>query len=629
MLACAAAARAGEHPRLFFGPGELPALRAKIKREPFRGMLEVLRTCAVGRGNRGAARYNPRDTYDQSTAAQRCAFLYAVTGDDRWAKAARRLVAMRVGDSGRIDGWANRRIKGLRLYFHGSKVAMAYDWCFGAPSWDKAFCGAVSAKLKEQADVILRSGGGQQNRSPASNWQGGRFAAAGLCYLATDEPYPERDLAHCFGRVQRYLQSNLGASDASRGWNIEGLGYTYYPMGNYVGPFGVAMARRDPARDVRKTCAAARWTLWTVYAACTPAMGGIRPDFGDDNPGTGFEGTLGLAFWYCDPALHPGLVYWYDRMDGAKGRRCYDWDRGGTIWSILYHPGGRVAEKDPMTIPQWREGFVDLGGNGLFTYRNRYGDGADMVAQVYVKLRGNMGHSGPDALSFRVIGLGTAWAVGGGRYGRGNVFTQSMNTLYPHSPDRRPRTSGGSGRLAATPLSRGDGGGHLVCSIPVSNVGVRGHKRRFIADYSAAGGAEAVYVICDTSDDGRWWQLCSLEEHRVVARGNAFVVTAPNGNTMRGTVLHPSGNLRLRIGRRLRGTPFNRTNRRNSYVHLQSDDGDYLVVLTCARKGRGHPKVSASGTWSGEPKGTVTVGRFTVAIDGDAIAYPAAPPDRR
>jgi hypothetical protein len=150
---------------------------------------------------------------------------------------------------------------------------------------------------------------------------------------------------------------------------------------------------------------------------------------------------MGFAFAFCPPELHPGMKFWYDRTVGLRGDRTFDNARFGTIASILYYPGAAVPEKDPMTMPGWRALFLDPAGNGFFTWRNRYRDTGDLVAQVYVKRRGNRGHSGPDALSFRILGLDTLWAVGGGRYGPKwngqDAYLRSMNTLYPADPDSR------------------------------------------------------------------------------------------------------------------------------------------------------------------------------------------------
>jgi hypothetical protein len=611
---------AGDHPRLLFEAKDVPALRRKVTEEPWKSMVERLRA-DVDRNGWANGPANLSEPYEQTVLAQRCAFLYVLTGDDSWAKRAREQVEKRIADG---QNWANGGAKGLALYWHGAKISQAFDWCAGAPSWDAAFAARVSAELKRHGDVIRTKGGSGQNSDPASNWQGARFGSAGLCLLATDEAIVEADLLSCHQRVVRYLQENLGTDGRSRGWNSEGLGYTYYPMGNFVGPFGIAMARRQPDKDLRKACAGVDWALWTCFAAHVKGCDGvIRPDFGDDNAGTSGEGAYGLAFYYCPEKLRPGLVWTYDKLWGTKGDRSFDPARGGTIYSILYHPGAATAGKDPMSMSEWREGFVDLGGNGYFTFRNAYRcDETDIVAQLYAKLRGNRGHNGPDALSFRIQGLGTAWAVGGGRYGPKHngqdAFLRSQDTLYPVDPDAPLTVSDQSARVVGTPLSKPNGGGHVVTAIAKNNVGVTNHKRWFVADFGGVSGA-AAFVVCDTSDDGKFWQLCSLSENRIETMGKTFTVAARNGATLQGTVLYPTGDLNFRVGKRPRGSGF--LTDTNSFVHAQSGDGCFVVAMTLAPKGRAHPPVSATGAWGKTPAGTVKIGGWSVAIKGDEIMY--------
>ncbi len=634
-LACAASAAAQEtaqvqkpapdsapasalgHPRLLFGPEDIDGLREKITREPWRQMYEKLLADA-DRNDRATGPADPAAGYDQSCLAERHAFLYVLTGDDAWARKSREWVEKRLDDK---RAWANKGCKGLTLYIHGVRVALAYDWCHGAPSWDDEFRRRVSSELKRHGEVILKNGGTQQNRSAASNWQGGRYASAGLCFLATDEDLDGKYIPFCHARASQWYSANAGGN-GTRGWNTEGLGYTYYPVGNFLGPFAIALARRFPDKDLRKDNPAVRWMLWTCYAATTQsAVGPIRPDFGDDNAGTGGEGTYGQAFYFCPPELVPGLVYAYDRLWGAKGDRSYDPARCGTIYSILFHPGAAVAEKDPMTIPEWTEAFCDTKGNGFMTFRNAYCTDRDQVAQLFLKLRAPGGHGGPDSLSFRIQGADTAWAVGGGRYGvkhaGGDAYRCSQDTLYPKDPDTGVKTSNRTGKILGTPVVRSDGGGYVVATNAMSNVGVIGHTRRFIADFGKDTGADAAYIICDTSANGAFWQMCSLEENAFTTEGNTFTLTARNGATMKGTVLYPAGDPMFKTGTRPRGSDF--LTGKNSFLHLQSEDGSYLVVLTVAGKGAAHPEVSATGTWGKEPNGTVRVGGFTATIQGTEV----------
>lgn len=618
ILATIGGGLAADHPRLLFTASQVPELRARATVEPYASMLARIKA-DLETDNWGTSPAKATSTYDQVTIALRAGFLYAMTGDDAYAAQARAIIAAQITHK----DWANPKVKGLSLYMVGSRVALVYDLCHGAKSWDAAFSADVSAKLVTHGMVIIKSGGAEQNNSPASNWQGARYAAGGLCLLANDEPLDEKLLSTCYERVVKFLAANLGESPMSRGWNSEGLGYTFFPMGNYVGPFGIAIQRHDSKRDIRQAVAATRWSLWTPYAVLSTAAGNIRPDFGDDNPGTSGEGCYGLAFWSTPTDLHPGLAWWYDRVWGAKGNRTYDQARGGTIYSYLFHPGKTVTEADPMTIPAWREAFVDTSGNGFFTFRNRYQDADDAIAQIFAKLRAPGGHSGPDSLSYRIIGLDTAWAVGGGRYGpKSNgqdVYLRSQNTLYPVDPDTKLTINSSTGSVLGQPLVRADGSGQVVLKATSNNVGTRNHIRRFIADHGTSG-AEATYVIIDTSGDGTWWQHCTVDGNPITIEGSSFTITGRAGATMRGTFVYPAAPA-LKVGKRARGSNFGNITD-NLFVTAQSADGAYVVVLTTQKAGKPHPTISANGTWGPEPKGIISVGALQVNVDGERVSLP-------
>lgn len=632
------------HPQLLFDSTDIPELQDRITREPYLSMFNEL--VAFGEIDTTAG-----VEYGQTSAAVNCAFLYILTGDELWAEKARGYVEQRIYATG-SHGW-DVNIKGLTLYWHGRGVALAYDFCYNSAAWQtpadvgdpgsEPFRDRVRTKLKAQADRIYTSGGTEQNTNPASNWQNNRFASAGLIYLAIEESLSETErqaIDGCMGKVTTYLVRNMGDSPDSRGYNIEAIGYQMYPW-SFTGPFAIAAERIGYGRLADAAPAAAGYALWNVYsnALRIPHLWGdhygIHLDFGDDNNSHRGEGCYGLAFYFCPEFLHPGLRYWYDRIVGELGDQTWDRERIGTMYSILYYRDD-IAPANPGLIKEWTNASLEVGGNGYFTFRSDYLHGDDMMAQIYAKFRGNAGHSGPDALSFRIAGLDAPFAVGGGRYGpdiyaadtgaKQDAYLRSMNTLYPVDPANELTISGDSGKLKGVPQLFPEGGGSVTLSIARNNVNTQNHTRRFLADYSDASGAEAVYVISDTSDDGYWWQLCQVDldpaVDAITTSGNTFMVTNPNGTSMKGTVLYPEGPLTWTTGTRIRGSDYGYYGVRygeNEFVHLQSADGDYLVVMTVVDAGGTHPDVSSiSGS---EPNDqTVQIGGLLVTVDGDHIS---------
>ena len=599
-----------DHPRLLLGKADVPALRAKLRSEPYASMLAKMEEIS-DYGVDAKPELTHAD-YDYQILCCRNAFLYMATGDDKYAQASRKAIEKLFT----FNMWGTPNVKGLALYTAAMYVSMAYDMCYGAPSWDEDFTNSISKALLKQHDVIFDNGGREQNSSPASNWQGLRWSSAGLTLMATDEPVDASQLKKCNDLVQRYLTANLGDNPDTRGWNIEGLGYTFYPLGGSVLQYALAAKRKDPSLDLT-TLPGLRNTLWTTYAGLVPTSHGLlRPDFGDDNPDAQGMGCFGFAFALCPPELIPGLKYWYERTVGSQGDKTFDDTGFGTISSILYYPAD-VAEKDPLTIPQWRNDFIDTAGNGMMTYRNQYKDSTDVVAQIYAKLRGNMGHNGPDALSFRILGLDTIWATGGGRYGvqsnGQDTYWRSMNTVYPVDPDTQLSTNGNSGHVVGTPVINPDGSGHCVLSISQNNVGTKNHTRRFLSSFDT--GADAAFLIGDTSDDGKFWQLATLSSNKITTSDNTFTITSPAGATMQGTVLYPA-KVEFKTGTRPRGSDA-ADEKDNNFIHFSSDDGNYLVALTVQASGKTAPSVRSTGSYN---SATVQIGSKSFQVKGDDIS---------
>lgn len=615
-------ATAANHPRLFFGPEDVPALREKVKSPPFSDMLARMKTIADQDSDITGKPADP--VLHGNMAALRNAFLYTFTGEDQFAAAARRYVEATID----APDWANPKTKGLRLYNTGAYIAMAYDLCRGSKPWDEAFSERVAQALREQHEVIFTHGGAEQNKNPASNWMGLRWSSAALIQLAIDADLPSERLTTAHQHVERFLTESMGGSPKTRGWGIEGLGYTYYPMANGVTQYILASKRLTPERDLTNH-PAFKTALWTIYAALVPSDRGLlRPDFGDDNPGARGEGSYGLAFATCSPELLPGLKYWYDRTVGSLGNKTYDDARFGIAASILYYPS-EIGAVNPLTLPAWREAFADTDGIGMQTFRNQYKDENDLVFQIYAKLRGDKGHNGPDALSFRIAGLNTLWATGGGRYqnwgaiksgveekGSGkNIYRRSMNTLYPVDPDDTLRLNSNSGRLLGEPVIHEDGSGWTIMEIDENNVGTKNHIRRFITDFRNDG--VSACIIADTSDDGRFWQFVTLGDNKITTRDNTFTATSPAGDTLQGTVLYPPNPI-FKTGLRNRGSDA-LDQKQNAFLHFQSEDGNYLVVLTSARRGQLHPPPRMQGDWQNGRDATVEVGNSAYKITDQTI----------
>lgn len=263
---------------------------------------------------------------------------------------------------------------------------------------------------------------------------------------------------------------------------------------------------------------------------------------------------------------------------------------------------------------------------------------------MYIKLRGNKGHNGPDALTYRILGQGAAWAVGGGRYGikaasfnDNDVYWHLMNTIYPKEPltnkivnpgTNKSGTSDKSGRVVGNPFLRDNGSGHIVSEIDENNVWTKNQKRWFVADYDKTKtGAEAAYIIADVTLDGKFWQMVTTEDNTIQFFSNYFMITAANGATMKGTVLLNSGDYNFVQRLSVRGSDFG--NSKNSKViNFQSDNGKFIVALTIAAPGRSHPVAKLTGDDVVGAKVKIGVREYTLTTDNvlyDGVNESTAP----
>ena len=212
----------------------------------------------------------------------------------------------------------------------------------------------------------------------------------------------------------------------------------------------------------------------------------------------------------------------------------------------------------------------------------------------------------------------------------------SQPTVYKVEPGAQLASgvNGNTGTLVGTPLVKVDGGGHVIAQMASNNMGVANHKRWYMTDFdSAATGAQAAFLVADTSADATYWQLPTSYFNTVSTAGNTFTITAPNGATLHGTVLHPAG-ATLAHGTRSRGSAFSllhggslaeehptlnpRVNE-NKFVTVQGSGGDFLIAFTIQPAGEPHPAVARiSGTVA---DAVVQIGNRSYGLTTDNILY--------
>lgn len=631
----------------------------KLKRPFYSDLYNQYKGYILSRSTDGKFRSR---TVDELEGAICYSFLYFVEKNELYAKRAANIIKQQMLDK------KFKTTKGLFWYRYLYIYSMCYQFCKGAKSWEKIEK-RVSMKIKELAEWSFFDGGSEQNQDPSSNWKALRYSAAGLGYMATDEPVDHLDgkVYGCYMRARKYIYSNFGGGFGGQ----EGDGYCRLSWG-ILGPFGIALKKNygwliDDADDYEVEYQF-MWSLGhMVPIQSSKELFGISPDFVTDSPPHDSSKFMGLACYYLDEEHQAGLNTVIKSKFDENGKFKDRMD-SGVIYILLYHDDDYGYE-DPLGNETWRESFEEVTGNGYLGFRNRFKDKNDIVAQIYANQRNHNGHTGPDQGGFRIIGLGNIWAIGGGWCANKDVngipwLLRSANTVFP----------GGRGGPGAHKLWKPfNNRGTIFKEEKLDSASVEGYaiiganhqndfdterlKRRFITKFDVDEAA-AAFIVSDTSLNGRYWQLSTLQTNEVEISGNSFIIRdLKNGTSMKGTVLHPTGNYVIRTGERMRGTDFflneeqithnkyiliERTDKipgwtknieidrgkRNSLLYSRTKeglvpnykvhDGDFTVVLTLCECGSEHPEVELVGSrvHSGI---TVKIGSYETTIDYENV----------
>lgn len=631
------------HPRLFFDAEQIPEIRARAATAEGKAMVEAIRFMRDG-----GDPFGPQFHKEFGNSA----ILYLATGDKADADLARDEMLHYIAQT---DIWANPKHKGLSRGALARGGAITYDLCYDAWKGQKVpaevvwkgktwkipaeYAGmdlneAVSKALLANAQALIESGGADWpgGNKFGNNWYGVRYGGAALALLATDDPQGRELLPKALQPLRKYIETSLGRHSEPTGWNPEGYGYTLYPA-QFTFP-AILATRRLADPEFVKNVPAVSLSLAAAYHGIlalpqkSPGFMGLHPDFQDDNADWTGEGAANLAFAFAPESIKPALKWIYRRSFGALGDRKYDSASCGGLYALLFYPVD-LEEKHPAGVEGFGRTLADREW-GFVSLRKEFGEppGQDILTQFMVKTAlTEGGHNGPDGLGFRIWGLGAPWATGSGR----TTKPAGQCTVFPGDPESA--TFKGQTHEWLDADIRSSGGGFVVGRAkPFSDVGTGDHTRRYIADYDAGTGAEAVFVVADTTSNGKFWRLNTPGSGKegiynsITTEGNTFTIThAATGDRLVGTVLYPA-KPEFRTGDFPRGSPMSAPvgdkavevthNHWIDVAHPDGGDGNFLVVLTLLRKDAPVPSISLKGT---PESGTVTVGARTYRIEGNRV----------
>lgn len=573
------------HPRGLLNAEELTTLRQKVERQPWKDMTMAMRNSAVKMT--GA---KTKTNQDSSAVARIYAYLYTLSGEKADAETAWKYAEGVLNNPDIFNNPVSRGLTRARLL---RDMAETYDLCFNA--WSDSQQRMASEKLLYATMTTSSNMGYDANYAIESNWMGVRYGAVLLAALVNDDwnandKVRSRLLPFEWDANKR-LGEHIAVNINPNGWNTESLSYFSYNW-TFVAPALIAVQNRIGAErySIEQNVPNAVNSFW-AYSTATVAIPGInnkvmQPDFSDDDPMSSyFLFPIGLRL--SPETQKPALLWMLNYLSSPD-----TWQNDGEqlFYNILWTPENIQPENPAKS--GWLTYFDADQGMALF--RNRFQDETDIVAGFTATAKRVRGHQGFDNLGFRILGLGSIWAVGAGRTGQvaGHTCLFPITDIANHSGEK-----GAVGKVLQTHFDD-DGSGWMTAT--GSCLGVASHVRTFHADYSKKSGAEAVFIIIDRSENGKIWRMNSPEFNELTINPDGFTLISPDGARLKAVVFTDSPKLKVTSSKIQYGGDTKDHNRGiafhgKSYAWTNAIDcttnGNITVVLTLQPKGKEHPQV--------------------------------------
>jgi hypothetical protein len=572
------------HPRGLILKEEVPCLRTRIQQEPFKSMMSALKKST----EEMAVRMH-ENVSDSSEMARLYSYLYVLSGNTGYAGKAWDFACRVMNNPGIFNNPVSRGLNRARLL---RNIAETYDFCFDA--WSQEQRVFSSEKLIYVIMTTSSNMGYDANYSIESNWMGVRYGAIYFATLVCDDyrandNFRSRLLPYEWDSNKR-LKDHMAANINSNGWNTESLSYFSYNW-SFVGPALVAFKNHFRNKFDQFYEPKSLNSLWG-YSTASVAIQGInskvmQPDFSDDDPMSDYY-LIPLGLRLFPDSQKPSLLWMLNYLSGPD-----TWanEAEQLFYNIAWYPENVLPENPEKA--GWLT-YCDA-DQGVALFRNRFQDNNDILAAFTATAKRVRGHQGEDNLGFRLIGLGSIWAVGAGRTG----LIAGQSTLFPYENISDTMTGDNSlGKVIETEFKK-DGSGFIKAS--GSCMGVVNHRRTFIVDYGKKSGAEAVFIVSDISDNGKTWRMNSPEFNTLKILKDGFLLTSPNGAELKAVVFSDADSLTVSSrkvhygGNTLQqnnGVAFNGKNYSWTNAIDCNTKGKITVVLTLQPKGSLHPQVS-------------------------------------
>ncbi len=484
--------------------------------------------------------------------------------------------------------------RGLTRAMVLQQLAITYDFCYEI--WSEEQREQINQAVFEGMFSVNANMGYSANYNLASNWMGVRYGSVILAASVWDDPLVSADKRSrtfpILWDASKRLKDHIDANLYSNGWNGESLGYHVYNW-SFIGPALIALKHRHHMDNDQILKNFAPKALYSLQAQCISNVAiesrqgiGLKPDLSDDNLNGGPLSLLSFGFQLYPDSQRPALKWMYDYLSNGSVKVNY---RNTLLHGLLYYPAS-LESVNPYVL-----GWVKYHDpeQGIIILRNKFQDHRDIIFALSATARRVRGHKGPDTNTFRLIGLGVPWIVGGGRTsetaGQSNFFPSEEETILKgvHELGNMIKYRFGRDKQVEA-ITQGNG------------LGTQNHKRYTWASMDTSLGAQCVIIMADSSSNGRRFRINTPEFNQLTELEDGYILTAPNGSTMRVSVLSATHPVKItekmvRYGgstQRLNpGIGFNG----KSYAYTRAIDlyckNTITVAITLQERGKVHPEI--------------------------------------
>ena len=576
------------HPRGVISIAELERVRLISKDVEFTSKIRQFENAMQRENSTKLVAISADNAYQVSDMLEYNACLFAVTANQKYVGKVQQLL-----DSIIIDSTVFHQplVKGLTRANLLRAVAFAYDICYDELSIQKR--PEFSKQILSVALSMQSTMGIEANYAQESNWMGVRYGAVLFAALVCDEPIANSNkngvadalVWDARERLRDHIQQNINPD----GWSAETMGYHFYNW-SFIAPALIALEKSNHVNgpSIAQLAPHAIKSMWACATSVISIQGknnkGLKADLADDN--LGVDANL---FWYAlklyPKAQLPFIKWTAQYLDSANNIK--------QLFLKMACNDLQIQPENP-SLAGWQN-FIDP-SQGVTIFRNRFRDTNDIVATFTATAKRVRAHQSGDNLTFRILGLGNIWAIGAGRTG----LAAGQTNLFPEDviPLNKEYISKSIGKLTEHQFDA-DGSGSALAS--GSCMGVQGHQRFFKVDFNATTNADAIFVIIDSSENGRTWRLNTPEFNKVTVLRNGFLITAPNGSSMKATVLANSQqNISVNTGTvaydgvttsNNTGITFNGVAYKYSTAIDVSCNKNIRIILTLVKKGKTHPGI--------------------------------------